>query len=380
MYILEVGRTYPDKGDPDSAIFERDQAHALREWGHKVVFAALDLRSIRRWRHWGIQRFEDNGMTVYRADAPVGPLPMRLFTVAGERVFSRLMERLIREDGKPEVVHVHFGDLGGCVVRVCEKYAIPCVVTEHSSAVNIPYMKPSLRTAYREIYTHAAAVVAVSAALAERIEAHTGVCASVIPNIIDLSLFPCCARRTDGGAFRFVSAGNLERGKGFDLLLHAFAALRDEGIDASLLIMGGGTEEEALHTLAVSLGLAEAVRFTGTYRRPDFARALSESDAFVLASRGETFGVVYAEAMACGRPVIATRCGGPDGFVNEQNGLLVSVDDVEALTEAMRDMAEHVDRYDPTAIAAEAKAHFSAASVAGQLTALFARVVKENMK
>ena len=89
---------------------------------------------------------------------------------------------------------------------------------------------------------------------------------------------------------------------------------------------------------------------------------------------------MYAEAMACGRPVIATRCGGPEGFVNERNGLLVPVDDVEALTEAMRDMAEHVDRYDPTAIAAEAKAHFSAASVAGQLTALFARVVKENMK
>ena len=380
MYILEVGRTYPDKSDPDGAIFERDQAHALREWGHKVVFAALDLRSIRRWRHWGIHRFEDNGMTVYRADAPVGPLPMRLFTVAGERVFSRLMERLIREDGKPEVVHVHFGDLGGCVVRVCEKYAIPCVVTEHFSGFSAPEMRPSLRAAYRDIYTHAAAVVAVSAALAGHIEEYTGVPASVIPDIIDLSTFRASDRRMDGGAFRFVSAGNLIHRKGFDLLLHAFAALRDEGVDASLLIMGGGTEEAALHTLAASLGIAEAVTFFGAYRRPDFARALAESDAFVLASRGETFGVVYAEAMACGRPVIATRCGGPDGFVNEQNGLLVSVDDVEALTEAMRDMAEHVDRYDPTAIAAEAKAHFSAASVAGQLTELFARVVKENMK
>ena len=380
MYILEVGRTYPDKGDPDSAIFERDQASALREWGHKVVFAALDLRSIRRWRHWGIHRFEDNGMTVYRADAPVGPLPMRLFTAAGERVFSRLMERLIREDGKPEVVHVHFGDLGGCVVRVCEKYAIPCVVTEHFSGFSAPEMRPSLRAAYRDIYTHAAAVVAVSAALAGHIEEYTGVPASVIPDIIDLSTFRASDRRMDGGAFRFVSAGNLIHRKGFDLLLHAFAALRDEGVDASLLIMGGGTEEAALHTLAASLGIAEAVTFFGAYRRPDFARALAESDAFVLASRGETFGVVYAEAMACGRPVIATPCGGPEGFVNEQNGLLVPVDDVEALTEAMRDMAGHIDRYDPMAIAAEVKAHFSAASVAGQLTALFARVVKENMK
>lgn len=378
MYILEVGRTYPDKSDPDAAIFERDQARALRELGHKLVFAALDLRSIRRWRRWGVRRFEDGGMTVYRADAPVGALPIRLFTALGGRVFSRLMERLVREDGRPDVVHVHFGDLGGCVVPVCEKYKIPCVVTEHSSAVNVSYMKPSLRAMYRETYTHASAVAAVSAALAERIEAHTGVCASVIPNIIDLSQFPCCARRTDGGAFRFVSAGNLNRGKGFDLLLRAFAALRDGGADAQLLIMGGGGEETALLSLAASLGLAEAVRFTGTYRRPELARALAESDAFVLASRGETFGVVYAEAMACGRPVIATRCGGPEGFVNDTNGLLVPVDDAAALTEAMRDMMAHIGRYDPAAIASEARIRFSAPAVAGQLTALFERVAREN--
>ncbi len=380
MYILVVGRTYPDKNDPDGAIFERDQARALRELGHKVVFAALDLRSIRRWRRWGVRRFEDGGMTVYRADAPVGPLPLRLFAAAGERVFSRLMKRVIREDGRPDVVHVHFGDLGGCVVRVCEKYAVPCVVTEHSSAVNVPALKPLVRAMYRDIYTHAAAVVAVSAALAERIEAHTGVRAAVIPDIIDLSMFPCCARRTDGGAFRFVSAGNLNRGKGFDLLLRALAALRDGGVDARLLVMGGGEEETALHALAAALGVAEAVRFSGAYRRPDFSRALAESDAFVLASRGETFGVVYAEALACGRPVIATRCGGPEDFVNERNGLLVPVDDAAALTEAMRCMTEHIDRYDPAAIAGEAGTRFSPASVAGQLTALFERVVKENVK
>ncbi len=378
MYILEVGRTYPDNSDPDGAIFERDQARALRELGHTVVFAALDLRSIRHWRRWGVRRFEDGGMTVYRADAPLGALPIRLFTAAGGRVFSRLMRRLLRDGGRPDIVHVHFGDLGGCVVPVCEKYAIPCVVTEHSSTVNVQYMKPPLCDAYRETYTHASAVTAVSSALAARIEAHTGVCAAVIPNIIDLSLFPCCPRRTDGGAFRFVSAGNLNRGKGFDRLLHAFAALRSEGIDASLLIMGGGEEETALHALAASLGLAEAVRFTGTYRRPELARALAEGDAFVLASRGETFGVVYAEAMACGRPVIATRCGGPEGFVNDTNGLLVPVDDAAALTGAMRDMTAHIGRYDPAAIAAEARTRFSAASVAGQLTALFERVVREN--
>ena len=62
---------------------------------------------------------------------------------------------------------------------------------------------------------------------------------------------------------------------------------------------------------------------------------LAHADIFVLASRKETFGIVYVEAMAKGLPVIATKCGGPEEFVNKENGILVPVDNVEELSKAM---------------------------------------------
>ena len=73
-------------------------------------------------------------------------------------------------------------------------------------------------------------------------------------------------------------------------------------------------------------------------------------DAFVLASRAETFGVVYVEAMAAGLPVIATACGGPEDFVSEENGILIPADNEEKLTEALIEMYHMAHKYDKQAI------------------------------
>ena len=61
-------------------------------------------------------------------------------------------------------------------------------------------------------------------------------------------------------------------------------------------------------------------------------------DAFVHPSRYETFGIVLIEALSTGRPVVATRCGGPNDIVRNEDGILVDVDDADGLAEAMRSM------------------------------------------
>ena len=87
--------------------------------------------------------------------------------------------------------------------------------------------------------------------------------------------------------------------------------------------------------------------------------------------------MVYAEAMACGLPVIATPCGGPEEFVNEKNGLLVPVDDVKALAAAIQHMYEHHLDYDHQTIADDCKARFSAEVIALQLTKIFEAVINK---
>ena len=109
-------------------------------------------------------------------------------------------------------------------------------------------------------------------------------------------------------------------------LLHAFAALHGE---PRLIIFGDGPESGALRALCAELGLYSRVSFRGHCPREELAEAYAAADCFVLASRSETFGVAYIEAMAAGLPVIATRCGGPEDFVTEENGILIPVDDEE---------------------------------------------------
>ena len=97
------------------------------------------------------------------------------------------------------------------------------------------------------------------------------------------------------------------------------------------------------------------------------AEELARVQALVHPSRYETFGVAIVEALAMGRPVVATRCGGPDGIVTARDGLLVPVDDVEALARAMRELREHIDRYDAPAIRQACLERFGEGAVVARL-------------
>lgn len=96
------------------------------------------------------------------------------------------------------------------------------------------------------------------------------------------------------------------------------------------------------------------------------------------AERHETFGVVYAEAIASGKPLIATRCGGPESIVNAINGQLVDVGDVPALARVMQDMAANWHRYSPQAIRHDFEARFSRPAVVHQLRALYRQVTSKS--
>ena len=82
-----------------------------------------------------------------------------------------------------------------------------------------------------------------------------------------------------------------------------------------------------LHSLADSLGIRSQVEFLGPLSREQVVLEMSQCDVFVSSSTVETFGVVLIEAMAFGKPVLATRSGGPQDIIQEGQGLLVDVDE-----------------------------------------------------
>lgn len=166
----------------------------------------------------------------------------------------------------------------------------------------------------------------------------------VIPNGLD----PCAWERTaadrrrareglgvDCGAFLWLAAGRLEAQKDYPTLLAAFARLVADGADAHLRIAGQGPLRAELEAFAHRLGVADRVAFLGV--RDDMPDLLAAADALALASAWEGLPNIVLEAMAAGRPVVATRVGGtPELVVDGVTGRLVPPGDADALASAMQ--------------------------------------------
>jgi glycosyltransferase involved in cell wall biosynthesis len=117
-----------------------------------------------------------------------------------------------------------------------------------------------------------------------------------------------------GGGVRIGFAGRLVHEKGVDVLLKAYAAVRASGADVELLIAGSGPCEASLRSLARTLGVAEGVRWVGPVGRQEMPEFLNNLSILVLPSRtmdfwAEQFGLVLAEAMACGVCCVGSRSG-----------------------------------------------------------------------
>ena len=377
MKILIAASGFDSPRKHEVNIFALDQAKALRDAGHDVRFAAVDTRSIRHSRPWGCYRYTLDGIPVYYASVPCGALPLGLPELAGRLAASGICRAIAKDGWKPDIVHAHFLGVAAIAAPVCREKNLPLVITEHTSALNAPDPGKALVKTMRKTYPLADALLAVSSLLAGSIYRHTGAKAVVVPNIIDTQSFSVVKEdNVPGEPFRFVASGFLIERKGYDLLLRAAGDLRRRGYALALTVFGDGPEREALEKLAESEGVRDCVDFRGQCTRGELGEAYPQMDAFVLASRRETFGVVYIEAMAAGLPVIATRCGGPEDFVTEENGILIPVDDAAALTDAMEHMMLHRREYDSASIAADIRRKFAPETIAARLTEIYTAVLE----
>lgn len=369
MFVLVVSRGHPSHRWPQYGIFEFDHAKVLRNSGKKVVFASVDLRSVRRWRKWGINFKEIDNIRIYDISIPFGKLPLPVLYFLGRMAMRILFKRIIRENGKPDLLHAHFTFIGAITSEIRNSYGIPLIVTEHNSLVHKDRLTKSMQLIGSIAYKNADRIISVSGSLAESIRNHFGYDSVVISNITDISHFSY-REKEKRDSFRFLSVGNLIHQKGFDLLIDAFskAGLGDE---VYLDIIGTGNLRKSLQALINKSGLENRIRLLGEMKRSEIALRMHESDAFVLASRGETFGLAYIEAMASGLPVIATACGGPDEFVNDGNGILIPVESVESLKNALIEMRENINDYDRKSISENCISRFSEKTIESQLACLY---------
>ena len=374
MYTLFVARGYPTEKYKTYGIFEFDQAKALAKAGVKVVYAAVDYRSIRRWRQWGIRKTRKDGVDIYSINIPIGNIPKHILRKLSIKGLKRLYKTIEKDQGKPDLIHAHFINEAYSASFLKKDLNIPLVVTEHSSKINTSSIEEKLLHDAKRAYKSADRVIAVSTALVKKIDENFNIKATYIANIVDLNIFKYKEKKQKDG-FLFVSTGNLIPLKRMDLLIESFYETFKNKEDVYLKIFGQGVEKDKLQSLINKYKLEEKVELMGLCSREDIAATLNKADCFVLASQSETFGVAYTEALAMGVPVISTRCGGPEGFINQQNGLLIDVDDKAQLIDAMEYMYNNIGQYKREEISEEIKAKFSSQVVAKEIIDIYKSVL-----
>ena len=194
--------------------------------------------------------------------------------------------------------------------------------------------------------------------------------AVVLPNALDPSfqIFPAPLRRDVPPVILVVA--RLTRGdryKGVDHMIEAMPAIRATIPDAVLRVIGRGDDLPRLQTLRNRLGLRSAVEFLGYL---DDRRLTTEFQAcrlFALPSKKEGFGLVFLEAMACGRPCLGARAGGIPDVITDDTGVLVEFGDVPGIAAAS--IAALRRDWDQEAILARAR-HFSYSQFKAQLGSL----------
>jgi len=346
LHIVILPSWYPDNANDINGSFFREQAIALKNQDCKVGVISLKLRPLSHFSSIIIGPYDtefecDQGVATYRKHGIVWfPLMPKLKAWLWERSVNTLFERYVQEHGKPDIIHVHSMLYAGWAARsISEKHLIPYVVTEHSTAFARGLVTKAQKEITKKILMNAQARFAVSRPFSNCLTEFFRVddCGwEVLPNIVQKDFFDYRIKDTlHQGAFVFINIALLTAKKGQGVLIKAFAKAYFLQPNIKLKIGGDGEERSVLEALARNLGVADQVEFLGMLSREKVAEQVAMSDAFVLSSQHETFGVVVVEALALGKPVIATRCGGPEDIIREDDGILVPVNDVDALAKAM---------------------------------------------
>ena len=382
MRIGVVSALFPSRKSPTFGVFVREQCARLADREDVRIIAPLPNQ---QW--FGVSYRDTGGLEV-----PV----VRPFTLAFPRWFMQhrypaSMAATLRRTGRRffadrELVHAHNAFPEGQATVRAFGGDLPVVVTLHGSDINLFARKPDLRPEIVDALNRVARVICVGSAL-ERSVRSLGVDApiEVIPNGVDTALFSPGDRETaarrlglDPDRPRVLFVGWFVPVKGIGYLIDAMPRVMAAFPECELVLLGArpGSGDSGRYRSAIEgAGIAANTRIVETRPHDELPDWIRASDVLVLPSVAEGFGLVAAEAMAAGRPVVATRCGGPEDIVTGGTGRLVPPRDPETLAEALVAVIRGEGIADPEVIARSARERFAFDTIIARILGVYADIL-----
>jgi len=372
LKILFLAAWYPSEKIPFGGIFIKEHAKAVSLYNDVTVIAYSDgSRSLKKL--YEISENIEDGIKTFRIKHK--ELPGRKW-----KHFIRwwaaihLFRKLYKKDNTPDAIHAHVYDAGVPAVILGRMHKIQVIITEHWSG--FPRRKPGKfkQRMARFALNRARVILPVSENLIQHIQ-YYGIRNEfqVVPNVVDTNIFypaPIGTNRNDKRK-RMLTVASLIPIKGIPYLLEALHRVLQRRQDFFLDIIGDGPNRAEYEKMTTDLGLSAMVKFHGIFSKEKVAEAMRGCDFFVLPSLWENLPVVLLEAMACGKPIIATDVGGVSEAVDNGSGLLLAPKDSRALERAIENMLDNCGEYNPEKIAKRAKDRFSYDTVGSILDKIY---------
>ncbi|HHE41214.1 MAG TPA: glycosyltransferase family 4 protein, partial [Dehalococcoidia bacterium] len=341
--LLVLCNEFPDQDDTQpSCIFIKEQVAALAHFWeriHVLVPYPAGLEWKRHVRYRSYDMTDNVSVSFVRYHNPLFPfcwyhwkhawLTHEIHTIGSWLQRSRI---------EPRLIHAHFTWPSGVAASIlAQRRSIPFVITEHSH--NMEPLLTMPHGVFLHAWSEADALVRVSNAQANEWERACGREILRIPNGFDAALMRPGDRKNARRQLGLpqerrliLNVAVLREYKGHRYLLEAMALLADRCTDVDCVIVGSGHLLNSLRQQVSNLGLEGRVCFAGLEPHKSLPDWFAACDVFCLPSLAESFGIVQLEAMACGRPVVATRNGGSESVVTDSDvGLLCEPADSQGL-------------------------------------------------
>ncbi|MFT6815808.1 MAG: glycosyltransferase involved in cell wall biosynthesis [Sphingobacteriales bacterium] len=347
--VLFFPAWYPTKYDPMAGLFVQNHAKAVSNFCDVAVLYAqpiIDLKDSQKISIENYQKFNEVRVFYRKSNSKI----ISFYRLC--HAYSTGYKKLRAIWGKPDINHVHIltrAAIPALYLKFVNK--IPFGITEHWSRYlpeNFHYRGFIRKTISNMAIRKSSFLTTVSEVLYTGMKncglAHKN--HSIISNVVDFDRFELStSTKNDVYTFLHVSCFD-EKAKNIKGIISAFDAFSKNNSKIELQIVGSGPNFNEV--FKYSKKFKSNILFKGVLEGDKLLNAYKNCDAFVLFSNFESQGIVLIEALACGKPVIATKVGGIPEIITSNNGILVSPGNEKELAKAMSDVHTNKITFDPT--------------------------------
>lgn len=374
MNVLLMVSWYGPQGEKlTGGNFHYDLAQGLSKWCNCAIYYPYDRHIEETFTdniEWGIRTFRSK----YALEKK---FRNRLY-------MYQAMKKIIKEF-KPDIIHGQVAtEAGRFAVMLGEIFHIPVIISEHSAVeasgvTSFPHYHYAKRVYRKSLYN-----TCVSDSLTENLK-------SIFPKYEFHTVYNGIKKlniengnkdyRRDDCVNMIMIAGLYDRYiKGLQYVLPAVKKLQEEGYKVCFHHVGNGEYLDEYIDKAKQLGIDNNCIFYGFCEKEKVYSILSEMDFFVCASIFESFSCTTAEAMMLGKPVVATRCGGPDSIVTDKTGILVEKESEQAIYEGLKQMIQTFSCYSEKYISEYAYNKFSVENISEQYIKIYEKIINKTGK